>query len=129
MEKERAFYVVDIKSNPIHNFFLLVWRTQRSFFFLSLCAPSHPMSLSTEVDFLPLKEKLEKRNWENWLTNTWWGGWYSCEGDSHTKVSTHTAKNHPHNQPLCTFRRFSIWLSRKISFALLMQNSMIVWVD
>lgn len=29
-KESEAFYVVDIKSNPIHNFFL-VWRTQRSF--------------------------------------------------------------------------------------------------
>lgn len=56
-KESEAFYVVDIKSNPIHNFFSRLAHTK---IFLCCCAPSQPMSLSTEVDFFCRW----KKNWK-----------------------------------------------------------------
>lgn len=126
-KESEAFYVVDIKSNPIHNFFSRLAHTK---IFLCCCAPSQPMSLSTEVDFFAVERKIGKKKLRKLTHQYIVGGSFSCEGDSaHIEESTHTTLCHPHKQPLCTFRRFSISLSRKISFTLSMQNVTTVWVD
>jgi hypothetical protein len=99
----------NIKSNPIHifsSFFFFVWRAHKDIECSLFCAPSRPMSLSTEVDFsllffflrsllLPLKEKLEKEI-EKIDSQTHAKGCFYCSGESHIQRKiTHTTTKPP----------------------------------
>lgn len=123
-EKEREdffhLYVVgDIKSNPIHIFSSAHKDIECSLLF---CAPSHPMSLSTEVDFFCAaverkigKKKLRKlthqyikRGW--WICLCWW--------DSHTiKINPHIYKTTLTFNPYALLDDFE-FPSREKSFSL-----------
>jgi hypothetical protein len=78
-----------------------------------------------QLKYTVVKGKIEKRNWENWLTNTFSSRASLC-GFAHILLPKPPhRKTHPHKHPLCTLDDFIFTL---LIFALSIKQHLYVFV-